>query len=488
MPANKKDVIVSDKDIKAEGKVRDFDQMQLTELGRTGLSRWGGDIYEEFMANLRWPRAAKVYQEMADNDPTVGAILYMAQQLIRKLPWEVVPSDEQNAEAVANAQFLEECMHDMSISWNDTISEILSYFTYGWSFHEVVFKIRRGPLEKDPKYRSKYADGKIGWRKIPVRSQHTLHAWLFDEADGGIIGFQQQAPPDFKLRTIPLHKGLLFRSVTTRDNPEGKSLLRNAYRPWYFKKRIEEVEGIGIERDLAGLPVLIPPENTDLWSAENPEAKRLRSMAENLVKNVRRDKSEGVVIPNGWEFKLISTGGNRQFDTNAIINRYDQRIAITMLSDIVMLGADKVGSFALAAVKKSLLADALQAQVNNIADVFNNYALPTLFRFNGITDPAVIPKIVPGDIVLPEIKELGEYIKATGIKIPQGSELEKYLLKLAHLPIKSSQEIGELLVEEQGDAPVGFSDAEPETPEDFENSEDFETLEKFKAGGILNES
>ena len=38
------------------------------------------------------------------------------------------------------------------------------------------------------------------------------------------------------------------------DNPEGRSILRNAYFSWYFEKKIAEIEGIGIARDLAGLP------------------------------------------------------------------------------------------------------------------------------------------------------------------------------------------------------------------------------------------
>ena len=37
----------------------------------------------------------------------------------------------------------------------------------------------------------------------------------------------------------------------------------------------------------------------------------------------------------GWEFKLLSSVSGRQFDLNAIINRYDYRIAILILSDLV---------------------------------------------------------------------------------------------------------------------------------------------------------
>ena len=33
-------------------------------------------------------------------------------------------------------------------------------------------------------------------------------------------------------------------------------MLRNSYRSWYYKKRLEEFESVGVERDLAGLPMV----------------------------------------------------------------------------------------------------------------------------------------------------------------------------------------------------------------------------------------
>jgi hypothetical protein len=425
-----------------EGSVRQVDRMNFVEFGTTGLNRWGTNVSEEFLSQLRWPQAAKVYQEMSDNDPTIGAILYMIKQIVRRATWKAEAASD-SPEDKAAAEFLEQCMNDMSTGWNDTISEILSYFVYGWSFHEIVYKVRRGPHQKDARYRSKYNDGRIGWRKIPIRSQHTLYGWEFDDEDGGVLGMWQQGPPDFKMRYIPLEKGLLFRTEIARDNPEGRSLLRNCYRPWYFKKRIEEIEGVGIERDLAGLPVLIPPENVDIWDPDNPVAVRYRAQAENTVKSVRRDKSEGLVIPHGWDFKLMSTGGSRQFDTNEIINRYDHRIAITMLADIVMMGGDKVGSFALGEVKKSLLSASIEAQTTNIAEIFNKYAIPKLFRYNtfNITE---YPRIVCSEIEVPSLKELGDFFRATGMKIDDDFELMNFLREVASMPEVSEKQFQEL--------------------------------------------
>lgn len=423
------------------------------ELGTTGLTRWGGAVYEEFLPQLQYPQAAKIYQEMADNDPTVGAVLFAAEQLIKKAGWTVEPASDKPADKKA-AQFLEECMHDMSMSWDNTISEILSMLVYGFSFHEIVYKVRGGPDQKNSKYRSKYNDGRIGWARIPIRSQHTLYGWEFED-NGDIKAFIQQAPPTYKITTIPLSRGLLFRTRVAKDNPEGRSLLRNAYRPWYFKKRIEEIEGIGIERDLAGLPTIIPPEGVDIWDPQNVEATRLRQNAERLVRNIRRDRSEGVVLPFGWELKLLSTGGTRQFDTNGIINRYDNRIAITMLADIVMMGGDKVGSFALGEVKKGLLAAALEAIIQHIADIFNKFAVPKLFTYNYFPRITGYPHIKPGEVETPDIKELAFLLRAGGLRVDKDLALMNLLRRLISLDPLTKEELEEIYSPDEGQPQPG---------------------------------
>ena len=211
-------------------------------LGVSGLRRYGPYIYEEFLPELLWPRAGRVYQEMSDNDAVIGAILYLAEMLIRGVEWRVESASDSDADKNA-AEFLESCMHDMDSSWANTICEVLSMLTYGFSFHEIVYKIRRGPDETNPKYRSKYTDGMIGWRRIPIRAQTSMIEWEFNE-EGDVTAFIQQCEPNFTRVRIPMSKGLLFRTRISKDNPEGKSLLRNAYRSWFFKKHFEEIEGI----------------------------------------------------------------------------------------------------------------------------------------------------------------------------------------------------------------------------------------------------
>jgi hypothetical protein len=376
---------------------------------------------------------------MSKNDPTIGAILFMAKQLVRKSQWHVEPGGLTPRDKEA-AAFVESCMNDMEHSWAEFINEALTVMPYGWGFHEVVYKIRGGKVA-DPRLKSKHKDGKIGWRKLAGRSQRTCYGWLINQETGEVLALIQQAPPDYKMRYIPVAKAIHLKTEPDFGNPFSRSLLRNAYRPWYFKKRIEEIEGIGIERDLAGLPVLTPPQDINIWDSEDSQMVALKAASETLVKNIRRDQSEGVVIPYGWTLSLLSTGSRRQFDTNQILNRYDQRIAITLLADIVMLGADKVGSFALADVKKSLLSAALETILDSMADAINRQEVPRLLELNGFDDLEQYPKLVADEVETPDLDQLSRLITAmsgAGLDVSD-PELEGYLRKVASMPANSPE-------------------------------------------------
>lgn len=143
------------------------------EIGRIGQRRYGGTIYEEFLHELRGTRGIEVYREMSENDDVVGAILFAIEMLVRQCDWNVEPGGDAAKDKEA-AEFVESCMHDMQDTWTDTISEILSFLTYGWSFHEIVYKRRMGNT-KNPTTKSKYTDGLIGWKKLPIRAQETLY-------------------------------------------------------------------------------------------------------------------------------------------------------------------------------------------------------------------------------------------------------------------------------------------------------------------------
>ena len=66
----------------------------LAEVGDTGLQRFGGLIDEEWHQDLRGDKAIKIYREMADNDPVIGASLFVYEMLIRQATWRIEPADD----------------------------------------------------------------------------------------------------------------------------------------------------------------------------------------------------------------------------------------------------------------------------------------------------------------------------------------------------------------------------------------------------------
>ena len=459
--------------------------MARKEIGRIGQKRFEGTFYEEFLPELRGKRGMDTYREMAENDDTIGAILFAVEMLIRQASWTVEPAGDTPADKEA-AEFVESCMHDMQDTWTDTISEILSFLTYGWSFHEIVYKRRMGKT-KNPLTKSKYDDGLIGWRKLPIRAQETLYQWEYDNNDN-LIGMTQMPPPDYGLITIPIEKAMIFRTKSRKGNPEGRSILRNAYRSWYFKRRIQEYEGIGIERDLAGLPVFTAPENVPIWD-DDSEMIALRTSMEDMVRKIRIDEVAGIVKPFGFEFELLSSGGNKQFDTNAIIQRYDTGIAMTVLADFIFLGHQQVGSFALSSDKTELFAMAIGAYLDIICETFNSQGIPPLIdingsHFEGITD---YPKLTHGDIETVDIQKLAAYIKdmaGVGILIPDDT-LEDYVREAANLPERTvdAREIDPKRQKQQNQYEPPEEDGE-NTEESEEDEEKVEEAKK-RLGRIL---
>jgi len=414
----------------------------LEEMGVTGLKRAAGIVDEEFLPALRGRKAVKVFQEMSLNDPVVGSLLFAITQLLRNVEFRVEAPDN-TPEATEAKDFVEQCMEDMSHTWDDMVSDILTCMIYGWSWHEIVYKKRMGPWEKDPKKKSKYTDGRIGWRKIAIRSQETLLRWVFDE-DGGIKAMVQLAPPNYQTVAMPIERSLLFRIDNAKGNPEGRSLLRNAYRPWFFKKRLEEFEAIGVERDLAGMPVArVPASYMD--APVGSKERKVFDAFRKMVSGVRRDEHEGLVLPTQYDrntkqplfdFELMSSGGSRTFDTNALIQRYEQRILMTVLADFILVGHEGTGSYSLHVDKTGIFRSALNTMAQMIADTFNRHAIPRLFDLNG-WHPEELPQIVPANVDPPDIQQLAGFMTSMGglgMEWFPDADLEEYLREVARLP------------------------------------------------------
>jgi hypothetical protein len=416
------------------------------ELGTTGVPIYAGRVYDEWDPRLQGDLAIRVYREM-QTYPIVASILFGIDQLIRKVQWSVEPGDGEDVDS-DSTHLVETSKDDMSMSWPLTLSQNFSMVPYGWSFSEIVYKRRLGymPPGKDPNGNplpsSKHKDGLFGWRKIALRTQETRWRWEIDD-EGGVQGMWQSAPPNYVPRYIPIERGLLFRTSLVRPSPEGTSVLRGAYNAWYWAKRFQRIEGIGIERDLVGIPMIgVPPEI--LQSTATPDQVAARESLKDLATNLRRDEKEGFLFPlqynqdnhKIYEISLLTTGGSRQFDVGAVIARYNQQIALSVLADFILLGHEGTGSYALSASKIDFFTTALQSYLDVTASVYNDHAIPRLMAINGM-DPEKSPKLVPGKVTETDFGSLGTYLQslaAAGADLFPNETLTRELLRRADLP------------------------------------------------------
>jgi len=422
-------------------------QLDLGVLGFSGLKQFGGVIDEEWHPKLRGTYGPKLFREMSDNSSVIGSIAFIIQALVRQVDWRVEPASA-DRRAVEEAAFVESCLIDLSHTFEDFISEVLSMFPYGWSLFETVYKIRRGP-DGEPSTRSSFTDGKIGWRKIALRAQDTLDRWEFDEEDSGLRGMWQADPSTGKTAFIPIEKAILFRTSTYKNNPEGRSLYRNAVVDYFYLKRISEIEAIGIERDMTGLLTMEVPEELLRPDAE-ASARGLLSALQTMLGQLKRDEREYAIVPpeldkegkpTGYKLKLLSTGGRRQIDTNEVKLYYKVNILQTVMAQFIQLGMTGVGSFALSSDQTNLFAVALGSFLDIIGSTFNRFGMARLMTLNSVPRE-LWPTLEHGDIESQPLAEIGAFIQSlatSGIDVTDDA-LARKLFEIAKLPQPEADE------------------------------------------------
>lgn len=234
-------------------------RLRLGEVGHLGLKMSNGQILEEAKRELRFPNSIKTYKAMA-MDTTLSSAIGLYEMMVARVNWTCRPPDDATDTEKARAAFINTCFGDMEHSFFDFIKEVVSMYTFGFSVHEKVFRRR---LKKNG---SRFNDGLVGIKKLPIRSQDTIDKWLYSDDGRTLLGVEQnlEGVVDFyrykasgaqtKVE-IPREKFLHFRCNVKRDNPEGQSPLRSCYLSWKWRTTIEEHEAIGVSREMRGIPV-----------------------------------------------------------------------------------------------------------------------------------------------------------------------------------------------------------------------------------------
>jgi hypothetical protein len=396
-------------------------RVSMQEQGFVGLRVLNRHVLEETQLAFRYPAFIRTVNEMRNN-PTVGAALNVYRFFMTRVRWHVEPHPESSPIDKERAKIVETMMHDMDTSWDDFISTVIPYLEYGFAINEKVFRRR---LKRNG---SKYNDGLVGLKRLATRSQDTIWGWIFNKDHSEIVACQQTLKNmeygylyadrlnDQGFITIDRDKFLLFTTNSTKNNPEGNSILKNIYLAYKQLSILQEQQLIGIAKDVQGiLKIEAPVEYFDPNGSANAQA-TLKAF-QNIIDNYNAGQQRGLLVPNmideatkqpKFSYSLMEAKGNSKYDTAEIIKAYQQDILTALNVDILRLGADGGGSFSLAEAKTSVLALAIDSKLKEIQSTLNQDLMRDLYKFNG-WDMTNMAKFVYSDI---QALDLNDYSAA----------------------------------------------------------------------------
>jgi len=396
----------------------------LASIGVRGLKVSAGHVQEEWRNEFRtWSRAVKHYLEMRD-DVIIGTLLDALKFPLMAASITTAPAKGGSAGDQAAADWLYDCMHRMhQQTWKSFTGDCLSALDFGWSVSEIN-------LEKRD-------DGRMWLRNIDPRGQDTLARWRFKEDPSDEVeAMMQRDPNSNEVLAIPLSKCVHVTFRGRKGNPEGRSLLYSLYRTWRFCKDFENFEGVGVERDVGGMPVAKLPESGNI------EPQDLTDL-ENGLAGMRRDENEYVIAPPGVEIAPYGSG-TKMYDIGAIIERKQKEMLGRVFAQFLKLGMDNVGTQALVKGSQAFFNLALEAIQEELLEAWNLQLVPYLFAFNhfpGMTDLPTIEWERPGAVDIPGI--IGAVNTAVGAKVFTPTDVdEDHLRELMDFPELPEDERG----------------------------------------------
>ncbi len=428
-------------------------QLYLDILGTSGLRRTGGYVLEEFLRQLKGPKGMELLKEFTHNNPQAGAIRALLYSLARQVSWDVIPNEKpKTPEGSDRAVYLiETAKDDMEHSWNDYIAEQLSMSEFGHAEFEIIYKMRRGP-GGPAMVESKYDDGMIGWRRVELRSQDSIERWEFDPNTFDLKGFWQRDNYVSRYVFIPIDRCVHFRTEKYKNNPEGRSLFRNAVIPYLRLKNIEDIEAVGIERDLTGLPTMEMPIEF-LSPTASQDMKAVRLQIERLMGGIKSNERAFALVPasknsegkdTGWKFSLMASPGQRTIDIVKVKDSYKTDILQVFLAQFIQMGvqSNAVGSFAQADSATNMFGLAFGALLDNQEETMNRQQIDPLLGLNSV-EAGDYCKLKHGDVETPDLVKLGGYVRElfnAGFVGPQAEKLKQKLYEFAGLPYEPQEQ------------------------------------------------
>ncbi len=376
------------------------------ELGATGTIIFSGQLSEtEYNTDLVGQKAIIMYDKMRKSDGQVKAALLACSLPLQSAHWAIEEGEGPRAAEIA--EFVRHNLFNtMTQTFDNLLRHILLMYPFGFSVLEKVWE-----LGDDNKYR---------WRKFAPRLAKTIYKWNPDDT-GGLQSITQlvwrgggEAGHTFKQIEIPIEKLLVFTLDQEGSNFAGTSLLRAAYKHWYYKDNLYRIDGIAAERHGVGLAVFKIPVSASTGGSSSDWGK-IEAVGAKLIAHERAY----VAIRDDYDFELKGVTGQLH-DIVKSIEHHDMQIARSILAQFINLGANDVGSNALSQDQSSFFLMALKAIGAFIGENFSRFAIKQLCQINWDVDAKQHPKLTVSGL---DVRDIGKWSEAISKVINAGAVL-----------------------------------------------------------------
>lgn len=384
-------------------------------MGDSGTHKFSGIITgEEYNFDLVGRKALKVWEQMRRSDASVGASLKAIKYPIKATKFFTAPASEDDPD-IEISNFVHWNLFSR-LKWKKVLGEILTYLEMGYAIFEMVFEVE-------------VVDGveRVVLTKLGFRKQTGLESWQAGPDMPGIT-FRKS---DGKSVGIPLDKLIVFTNEQEGDNYEGVSILRTAYKHWFYVDKFDQIDALGHERHSLGVPKIKYPR-----TATDPE----REAARETVRNLRANEQSFIEEPEGWEILFMDMQSHSLKDIGPSIDRHDRQITKNVLAQFLELGSSGAsGGRAVSEDQHILLNQSIESVLDYIADTLG-YVVKTLVDLNFTVDQ--YPTIKHGDVNQKDVKALADavekFVKA-GVITPTEAD-EDHVRQLIEFPKLSDED------------------------------------------------
>ena len=298
---------------------------EMGEISHSGTDIWGiGDLPVYNPDDLVEKKGLEIYRKMQRRDGQVKAVFMLKKHALLSTPWSIRPEDEDDQDAVKQAEFIEHCFSEMKGNVNNTLLKIWNAMRDGFSVAEINYKIIPTGEFK----------GMIGIDNIKVRKAVN---YMFKCDEHGNI--EEKGLIEGYNKPLPINKFILFAYNPNDDDADslyGESDFRAAYRYYFSNDIIQRFWNIFLEK--FGQPTVI-------GRYETGTTKEKQDAYLDILKTIQTDTA--IVMPKGLEAELLeaqrrgSAGYQAAFDTN------NNMIARALLVGTLLMGTGEKGSWAL---------------------------------------------------------------------------------------------------------------------------------------------